>query len=947
MFTRPFRSWITGLALVALCACAVLTGCRKAEPRYRIGVSQCSDDDWRSQMNREMRAVAAVRSDVQLHFRHAADRSSRQVAQIDSFVSEGVNLIIVAPNEADTVGAAIERAEAAGIPVLVVDRQVRTARYTAFVGGDNLKVGRDAARYFVATHPEGGMVWQVTGLAGSTPAADRARGFADEMARHPQFRLLPPADGGWNAHGAAEAARRMLAEGQRPDFIFAHNDPMAAAVAQEMQARGHQPVIVGVDALNVGGLGLDLVEQGRIAATLIYPTAGDRVMDVALNILEGQPYERHQALTTALVTKDNVSLFRQQEQQMEEREMRLTRLGSQLNTTLSQYHAQRLLLILAVGAVLLALALFGVTLRAYWLKVKWNERLAQQNRLLEEQRDELVRMARHVEEVTQSKLNFFTNVSHDFRTPLTLIAGPLEQLQAKAQTDGEAQALLAIARRNVAVMLRLVSQILDVRRMESGRMAMHLSRVPLAQRLDEWTRQFQPMATAHHICLTADTSSLSADGDVLWLDEEKVERICFNLLSNAFKFTPDGGHISLTAATTGTPGSSRLLTLRLSDSGRGMTAEQVYRVFDRFYQTDDLAGGSGIGLTVAQGFAQMHGGDIKAESAGPGQGATFVATLYEQPAPPDGVEQAAGPGAMHINPVELPSDAAAATACEAAGDTANTAANTVANTAAIAAAPGTEEADANRPLLLVIDDNEDIRRYLAMMLAAQFRVAAAANGADGLEQARKLRPDLIVCDMMMPVMDGMACLKAIRRDEEIGCTPVVMLTACALDEERIAGYEGGADAYIAKPFSCAMLRARLLALCENRRRLRALMAQGTGLPEKLVVPNADKDFATKLRCHIEQHLADADYGVEEMARDMAYSRTQLYRKVKALTGLAPLDLLRKARLNRARECLQRGMASAEVAYATGFSSPSYFSKCYREEFGCTPTDDAARGQAPA
>lgn len=944
MFTRPFRSWITGLALVALCACAVLTGCRKAEPRYRIGVSQCSDDDWRSQMNREMRAVAAVRSDVQLHFRHAADHSSRQVAQIDSFVSEGVNLIIVAPNEADTVGAAIERAEAAGIPVLVVDRQVRTARYTAFVGGDNLKVGRDAARYFVATHPEGGTVWQVTGLAGSTPAADRARGFADEMARHPQFRLLPPADGGWNAHGAAEAARRMLAEGQRPDFIFAHNDPMAAAVAQEMQARGHQPVIVGVDALNVGGLGLDLVEQGRIAATLIYPTAGDRVMDVALNILEGQPYERHQALTTALVTKDNVSLFRQQEQQMEEREMRLTRLGSQLNTTLSQYHAQRLLLILAVGAVLLALALFGVTLRAYWLKVKWNERLAQQNRLLEEQRDELVRMARHVEEVTQSKLNFFTNVSHDFRTPLTLIAGPLEQLQAKAQTDGEAQTLLAIARRNVAVMLRLVSQILDVRRMESGRMAMHLSRVPLAQRLDEWTRQFQPMATAHHISLTADTSSLSADGDVLWLDEEKVERICFNLLSNAFKFTPDGGHISLTAATTGTPGSSRLLTLRLSDSGRGMTAEQVDRVFDRFYQTDDLAGGSGIGLTVAQGFAQMHGGDIKAESAGPGQGATFVATLYEQPAPPDGVEQAAGPGAMHINPVELPSDAAAATACEAAaGDTANT--NT--NAAAIAAAPGTEEADANRPLLLVIDDNEDIRRYLAMMLAAQFRVAAAANGADGLAQARKLRPDLIVCDMMMPVMDGMACLKAIRRDEEIGCTPVVMLTACALDEERIAGYEGGADAYIAKPFSCAMLRARLLALCENRRRLRALMAQGTGLPEKLVVPNADKDFATKLRCHIEQHLADADYGVEEMARDMAYSRTQLYRKVKALTGLAPLDLLRKARLNRARECLQRGMASAEVAYATGFSSPSYFSKCYREEFGCTPTDAAARGQAPA
>lgn len=919
MFTRPLRYLLPGLAVV--CVCAVLTGCRKAEPRYRIGVAQCSDDDWRSQMNREMRTVAAVRPDVELRFRNAADLSSRQVVQIDSFVREGADLIIVAPNEADTVSAAVERAEAAGIPVLVVDRKVRTARFTAYVGGDNLKMGRDAARYFVATHPQGGTVWQVTGLVGSTPAADRARGFTDEIARFPQFRLLPPADGGWNARGAEQAARRLLAQGEKPDFIFAHNDPMAAAVGEVMQAHGLQPVIVGVDALNVGGLGLDLVEQGRIAATLIYPTAGDRVMDVALSILDGKPYERNQALTTALVTKDNVNIFRQQERQMVEREMRLTRLGSQLNATLSEYHSQQLLLFLAVGAVLLALALFGMTLRAYWLKVKWNARLEQQNRLLEEQRDELVRMARHVEEVTQSKLNFFTNVSHDFRTPLTLIAGPLEQLQAKVQPDGTEHALLAIARRNVAVMLRLVSQILDVRRMESGRMAMHLSRVPLGKRLEEWTRNFRPMAESHHIRLTTDTSQLAAEGETLWLDEEKLERICFNLLSNAFKFTPDGGCVSLSASTACTP-EGWLLTLRLSDTGRGMTAEQVGHVFDRFYQTDDLAGGSGIGLTVAQGFAQMHGGDLTAESGGPGQGSTFVATLYEQQAPADGVEQAAGAGAMHINPVEVMPAGATGVACAAAGT-----------------------ADTERPLLLVIDDNEDIRCYLAMMLADSFRVEAASNGAEGLEQARKLRPDLIVCDMMMPVMDGMACLKAIREDEEIGCTPVVMLTACALDEERIAGYEGGADAYIAKPFSCAVLRARLLAVCEGRRRLRALVAQGAGLPEKLVVPRMDKDFATRLRGYIEQHLADAEYGVEEMARDMAYSRTQLYRKVKALTGLAPLDMMRKARLNRARECLLRGMAPTEVAYATGFSSPSYFSKCYREEFGCTPSDDAGRGLA--
>ena len=918
---RPF--WLPAL----LCCLWLACGCQRQSPTLRIGVAQCSDDSWRHKMNSEMRTVAATRHDVTLHFRHAHDNSRLQVAQIDSFIAEGVDLIILAPNEAHAVSPAVERAWHADIPVIVVDRQVSTPHFTAYVGADNLQVGREAAQCLAAQHPQGGTVWQVTGLSSSTPAAERTRGFADEMARHPQFTLLPAADGGWKPDKAAQAARQLLASGVRPDFIFAQNDPMAAAVHKVMAEHGLHPAIIGVDALDGNGLGLDLIQDGRLEATMYYPTAGDRVMDLALRLLDGKPYARTEPLSTALVTKDNVALFRRQAREMVEREARIDALAQQLDTTLSQYHTQRLLLFAVLGAILLVLALFAMALRAYWQKIKWTRRLETQNKLLAQQRDELVRMSRQVEQATQSKLNFFTNVSHDFRTPLTLIASPIEQLLAATPPDSQERDLLLTAQRNVAVMLRLVGQILDIRRIESGRMPMHLSRVSVAQRVQEWTGNFQPMAAAHSITLTTSTEGCEGMPQTLWLDEEKVERILFNLLSNAFKFTPEGGHISVSASISSTT-SGHCLTLSVADSGRGLTEHEAQCVFQRFYQSDDCHGGSGIGLSVARSFAQLHGGDIAVQSHGAGQGSTFVVTLHEQPAPVDGQEQAAGQGALHINPVEVMPAIHPAPAHHTPQP----------------ASPEATQQEA-RPLLLVIDDNADIRSYLQSMLQNDFRVVGAADGAAGLAAARKHHPDLIVCDMMMPVMDGMACLRALKAHDDTAGTPVVMLTACALDEERVAGYEGGADAYIAKPFSCAVLRARLLGICENRRRLRALLSQGTGLPPQLAVPDTDKHFANQLRQCMEQHLADTEYGVEQMARDMAYSRTQLYRKVKDLTGLSPLEIMRKARLSRAHDLLLRGMAPAEVAYATGFSTPSYFSKCYRAEYGHKPSETT--GQAAA
>lgn len=933
---RPCSLFRRVAVFASLTALLLLAACTE-EPRYRIGVSQCSDDEWRHKMNAEMRQEAAFAENIDLEFRTARDHSGQQVKDIRHFIDEGVDLLIVSPNE-EGVTPVVEEAYDRGIPVILVDRKTRSDKYTAFVGADNYRIGFDAGTYVGGVLHGRGTVVEIAGLTGSTPAAERKRGFRDALANAPQIRIAGEADGAWQRETARRKMDSLLRADGLPDLVFAQNDCMAAGADEAVRAHGGNVKLVGVDALAGKGLGLDLVQRGVLDATFIYPTSGEKVIQTAQRILRGEPFERELLLSTALVDSTNARLMQMQMAQTAEREARIEELNERIDTFLSRYSTQKMLLIVCGVCFLLAGVVIMLMLRAYWTKVRTNEHLASQARQLEvqrdqlaEQRDQLIALSRQVEEATQSKLVFFTNVSHDFRTPLILISAPAEQLLADPATTGEQRTLLKIIHKNVTILLRLVNQILDFRKYENGKLDLLREKTDMRASLDDWCEAFRSLAVKKHIRFMVRTEG---EGPLeAYVDTEKMERILFNLLANAFKFTPENGRIDVTQCRTvlnGVPA----VQLTVQDTGGGISVEHIRHVFDRFYQAGMNHDGSGIGLALAKAFTELHGGTIAVESD-EGRGTRFTVTVpcSLELCTADMQAQAAAPR-LTVGGVEEELYSAGSGIEASPWGTLGTTASASASSAA--AEPET------RPKMLCIDDNPDIRSYVAGLLSDEFTVLCAADGREGLRMAVQHVPDVIVCDVMMPVMDGLECLRRLKTEMQTSHIPVMMLTACSLDEQRISGFDCGADSYIAKPFNPAVFRSRLRNLIANRRRLREFFADRAVISAS-AVSEQDKSFADRFRTLLEENLSNADLSVEELGEKMGLSRTQLYRKIKALTNYSPVELLRIARLKRAQELLSRTeKAISEVAYLVGFSSPSYFTRSYKDYYGESPGDFVRR-----
>ena len=591
---------------------------------------------------------------------------------------------------------------------------------------------------------------------------------------------------------------------------------------------------------------------------------------------------------------------------------KIEKLNGQLDAFLSRYSAQRMFLYACIVIIALVGALLFFVVRAFWTKNRLNTELSRQKQQLEEQRDQLITLSRQLEDATHAKLSFFTNVSHDFRTPLTLIADPVDQLLQSHHLNEHERFLLNIVHKNVAVLLRLVNQILDFRKFEDGKLQLRLSQFDLHTSLLEWADAFRTLSFRKHIHFQIDAD---ADTDfTVTADAEKLERIVYNLLSNSFKFTPENGQISMHLSSC-TKNGEPAVRLQVTDTGVGMPAEHVRHIFDSFYQIDVHHAGSGIGLALVKAFVEMHHGTISVYTT-EGQGTCFT--------------------------IEIP-------ACQSGTldpDTTRSAVLTNLKEGAVLAADqetlqavAPESTPDDKETILVIDDNLDIRDYVRSVLQDEYNVIEAANGQEGLQQAMKYVPDAIICDVMMPVMDGMECCRRLKSEVQTSHIPVMMLTAYAVDEQKIKGYECGADSYISKPFSARLLTVRLRNLIENRRRLQSLFADISNVSlQKTPVAEVDKGFLEKLHRLIEERLSDPDLSVEELGEQIGLSRVQLYRKTKALCGYSPNELLRIARLKKAASLLASTEKTiSEITYEVGFSSPSYFTKCYKEYFGENPT----------
>ncbi|WP_289630664.1 substrate-binding domain-containing protein [uncultured Muribaculum sp.] len=875
-----------------------------------MGVSQCSNDDWRTKMNEEIQREIMFHPEATVEIRSADDSNEKQIADIRYFADNGFDIIIAAPNEADAITPVIEEVYDAGIPVIVFDRNINGDSYTAYQGVDNVGIGKSAADYARHLLPDGGNVIEIHGLAGSTPAVGRHEGFAKE-AELKGIDIIASAYGNWNYEDAAIKVDSLLNIYEDVDLIYAHNDRMAIAASDVARKHGKDIRIIGIDA--APEIGIKAVADSVIDATFLYPTEGYRLIRTALNILSGRPYEREKILPlSSAVDLSNADILLLQNESLEEETSKIKYLKSQVDDYWNRHSAQTSLFYAMIIILLLLFGVLFLVLRAFWQRKKHQNVLMSQNKILEEQRDTQRELNEQLNAATQSKLVFFTNVSHDLRTPLTLIAEPVEQLAVADNLTPQQSMLMKIANKNVKILRRLINQILDFRKYENGKLNLNLVESKFGTLVKEWAESFNSIARKRDITLTVD---VTLDKDfTLAVDAEKIERVFFNLMSNAFKYTPDNGSIKFSCGLDGDN-----LRFSIEDTGHGIGADDINNIFDRFYQVDKIhPNGSGIGLSLAKAFVELHGGSIAVESI-LGVGSKFTVTLP----------------VVHVEEC-MPADT----------DNLITKADVNAELDRLEEVDRTTTAGTELPLLLVIDDNADIRRMIGELLKDEYNIVTAPDGREGVRLAAKYVPDLIICDVMMPVMDGLECCRIIKDEVSTSHIPVLMLTACSMDEQRARGYDSGADGYLSKPFNSTVLKSRCRNLIDNRKRIKNLWSSNGGGDVKAKERNAsvpvndvDSEFYSKVLDIMKKEMGNPDLNVDSLASMMGLGRSQFYRKIKALTNYSPVELLRNLRLKQAREMLTTTEKTiGEIAYEVGFSSPAYFTRCYREAFDETPTE---------
>lgn len=893
-----------------MAALALLASCTGGKKRYVIGVSQCSEDVWREKLNQELRVAALYYNNMDLDIASANDDVRLQTDQINRFVDKGVDLLIVAPGQV-SISPAIDRAYEKGIPVIIFDRRTRSNKYTAYIGADNREIGASMGEYLAGALPKGGRVVELCGLSSSSPAIERAEGFDSVVAVRPSIDIVAQLHADWTEQGGFRAMDSLL-RSSHPDFdcLFAHNDRMAMGARRAAQEHGldlQRIRFCGIDAMPQKGAGLELVKDGTLFASYIYPTRGDEVMRLAMNILEGKSYQRENRLSSALVTRDNARVLLMQNDETMRQQDHLATLRSRIDKAADDFNTQRGYLLVLLFFVVLLVVACGLAVRAYVAKARINRQL---NASMDQQRQ----MTEEMERMTQTQLQFFTNVSHELRTPLTLIAGPTDQLLEDDTVQGAHRMMLEMVRRNTRILIQLVGEILDFRKVQNNKAHLHLNRFALQRELATWANDFRAVAARRKITIDVDASEVRQDAEII-ADRDKLEHIYFNLMSNALKYTPEGGRITTALSYDG-----KQYVLSVSDTGKGIEEEALPHLFDRFFQARGAVGGTGIGLSLVKAYVDLHHGDIRVES-NEGEGTRFFISL---PAAQPGYDPAKDREARPVAERELVDDSYVPEDINA-----KEAADRITNA---------EDFDADRPLVLIIDDNNGMRAYLRSILKDRYNVSEAADGRQGLEKARREVPKLIVCDVMMPVMDGLEFTRQLKEDIATSHIPVVLLTARSLPEQREKGYETGADSYLTKPFSGQVLLSRIDNLLRSRTLLRSLFSGDKAeAAEEERLCSQDKTFVTRLREIIQQHLADSDFSVERLGEEIGLSRVQVYRKVKVLTGKTPVELLRKARLMKARTMVTTTDRSiAEIAYATGFTSPSYFNKCFKDEFGVSP-----------
>ena len=911
-FKWKLTYWLLISLMTGLFACRPVN----KKTQYVIGFSQCVGSDlWRKTMLDEMRTELSLHPGADFIYTDAEGDSKRQIEQVKKMLDRGIDLLIISPNEAKPLTEIVEQTYNKGIPVIVIDRKTSSSLYTAYVGADNYQIGKMAGQYMGATLKGRINLLEIMGLPGSSPAIERDKGLIDGIKKFGNITISDKVYGDWLKKNAKEQLLNIKTELPGINAVFAHNDVMAQGAREVLNSLKlpHNIKVIGVDALPGPGGGLQLVSDKILDASLLYPTGGKEAIVTAFRILNKEPFLRENILQSLVIDSSNVQLMKMQWSKINSQQKDIEKQKGLLEEQQAVYNSQQVVLNIIVITLVLAVIFGGLAFYFLVENRKVNRSLENKNAEILSQRNQLMELSVKAEAATEAKLNFFTNISHEFRTPLTLILSPVEDLMRNEKIQAPARRQLQLIYQNTYRLLHLVNQLIDYRKIEYDKQQLQASENNLVMFIKDIADSFKQYAQK----LNVDLQIISAEKEIrVWFDNNMLDKVFFNLISNAIKFSKDKGRIQITIRQ-----DHENVYIAIIDDGIGLTPDEASRIFDQFYQVDHHDGkGSGIGLSLSKEIVQLHGGNIIVESQ-KWRGTTFTVTLPL--------------GDMHLLKEQKTEKLLTRLDIEARSKVYQVDVTKLNEVPA-----GDIDSLPKEHSLLIVEDNPDLLQYLGEQFTAYYEVYMANNGSNALTEAYEKVPDLIISDVVMPGFSGKVLAEKLKSDLRTSHIPIILLTAQVSVEQQIAGVQSMADLYITKPFNFDYLLANVQNLIRNRVILKEHFTSDIRTSEKLQgASSLDKKFLNDFSGIVEQNLSNEKFNVDDICKIIGISRIQLYRKVKALTGNSITDYILSRRLKKAKYLLNNEPYTiAEITYMVGFSNPNYFATVFKAKYGCTPSE---------
>ena len=898
------------LSYIILISCTLsLNSCRLGDDekdKIAIGFSQSINNDiWRKSMDHAMEVEASLHPEVSLTIYNANRKAKNQIRDIDKMIEQNVDVIIVAPYESDSIVPVIEKARAKGIPVIIVDRKANTSEYTAFLGADNLEVGRLAGKHIASKSNGSANVIEINADLNTSPGLERSLGFKQILKQYPGIKVIT-VDSDNFGHPKGNYIK-LLDSLPNIDYIYGFNDIIAYNAWKIAKSKGLEKKIkfIGVDGLNGPFGGIQLVKDGVLESTILYPTGGSEAIKLALKILNNEIVPKNNKLNTILIDSLNADIMSNQFDKITIQQSDIEQQQSVIKNQERKYSTQNnlLKLLTSLFVIVLSLAIYSVYSRIIISRKK--QELEETNKKIKNQKNEIKRFSNELKQSNEARLNFFTGLSHEFKTPLTLILSSVESLEAELKNKGiSVTKEINLMYNNSRRLLRLINQLLDYRKMEDHKFTLRASKTNLLDFSNSIISDFDREAKKKNINFSLTTNNSELE---VYLDRNLMDKVYFNLLSNAFKFTPEKGKISIIIKEDKTNNSVKI---HFKDTGIGIPDNELGEVFNAFYQgSNNYRNSSGIGLHLSKSFVELHKGSIEIHSK---NGAEFIITLLL--------------GTAHLDEKEIIK--------EPVLDFVHQSDYLDSEVIQKVEPQNTED----KYSILYIEDNKDLLDFISHKFSTEYTFFSS-DGTDAVEKALELIPDIIICDLNLPEMNGFQICERLKKDLRTSHIPTIILTASDDQDSYLKALDSGADIFLTKPFNLKVLAQSIKGLLFNREKLRFYYTNNIVNIEEGSFGVSEQDFLKKLNELICKNLENSAYTVEDLARDLSISRVQLYRKVKAILGISISDHINNMRLDKSKELLKKSNQTiSEVAYAVGFSSPNYFSTSFKNKFGISPTE---------